>query len=288
MAMKKKAAAPEPAGESAPMWIVSFADLVTLLMSFFVVLYALKQDGSPQEEKVLAAIRHQFDPNYMPPLDSTSTFDQEIIRLNAGKNGPPLPNRGGNSPKPNEGTEGRDNTVQTIRPGKQIVTGGRIAFDQNDTKLDADSLRTVQQLADLLRGKSNVLLVTGHVSADEIRMDDPGGTILAMRRAQAVVEELVRLGIERKVLRPVGAGPYEPLKTGVYDQVNLRQNRRVEVYTTDKTASEYVPASVVPATGAFGGAPAEAPKGRSEARGATRTDAKPEVKPAEARPSAGH
>ena len=42
MAMKKKAAAAEPAGESAPMWIVSFADLVTLMMSFFVVLYAME------------------------------------------------------------------------------------------------------------------------------------------------------------------------------------------------------------------------------------------------------
>ena len=43
--MAKRKKAEEPAGESAPMWIVSFADLVTLLMSFFVIL-SVKPEGT--------------------------------------------------------------------------------------------------------------------------------------------------------------------------------------------------------------------------------------------------
>ena len=48
------------------MWIVSFADLVTLMMSFFVVLYALKQGGEKQQMDTMAAIKATFDPAYEP------------------------------------------------------------------------------------------------------------------------------------------------------------------------------------------------------------------------------
>src|SRR4051812_20884038 len=157
MAAQKKAKAPEPPGESAPMWIVSFADLVTLLMSFFVVLYALKQGGPQQQLEVAAAIKSTFDPNYMPPADSTSPMDLEIMRLRQGKAGPPLMNRGGNSPKPTDGADGRDVQVTSIRPGKQIVSGSKITFDLNDTKLDELSLKTIEQVAGKLRGLNNVL-----------------------------------------------------------------------------------------------------------------------------------
>src|SRR3954465_13686740 len=117
---QKKAKAPEPAGESAPMWIVSFADLVTLVMSFFVVLYGLKQGGEKQQMEVSAAIKTAFDPNYIPPPDSKSRGDI-AVRGAHGLPGPPLQNMGGNAPAPTEGATGRDQQVVTIRPGRQIV-----------------------------------------------------------------------------------------------------------------------------------------------------------------------
>jgi hypothetical protein len=142
-------------------------------------------------------------------------------------------------------------------------------------------MKTVQQLVEILRGKMNVLYVKGHVSADEVRPDDPGGLTLATRRAQVVVEELVRNGIDRRVMRPLACGPYEPLKTGAYDAATLRQNRRVEVYATDNTASQYVPASIVPATSnpEPGGASSEgAPRGKPAAKPETKAEAKGEGK----------
>ena len=78
MAVQKKAKAPEPAGESAPMWIVSFADLVTLMMSFFVVLYAMKQGGEKQQMDTMAAIKATFDPAYEPPQDANPDAVMEI------------------------------------------------------------------------------------------------------------------------------------------------------------------------------------------------------------------
>ena len=165
--MQKKAKAPEPAGESAPMWIVSFADLVTLLMSFFVVLYALKQGGEKQQMEVAANIRYVFDPNYLPPADSTSEFDQ-MIRALHGVPGPPFPNNGGHVIDPNDGAKGPDTSVTTIRTGKEIVTGTKITFDKNGTDLDPASLAAIGEIFKSLQGHNNVLFIKGHVSTDEL------------------------------------------------------------------------------------------------------------------------
>jgi chemotaxis protein MotB len=247
--MQKKAKAEEPAGESAPMWIVSFADLVTLMMSFFVVLYAMKQGGEKRQLGVAVAIKATFDPSYTPPIDSVSEFDQAIRRYK-GLPGPPYLNSGGHALKPTDGAEGLDQTVTAIRPGKQIVTGTRITFDLNSAALDPASLQAIAQIAEKIRGLNNILFVKGHVAADEIalRPDDPQGMNLSNQRATQVIEEFARLGIDRRVLRPLACGPYEPLKTGAYDAATLQLNRRVEVFTTENTASDYIPINTVPAT----------------------------------------
>ncbi len=69
----------EEAGESAPLWVISFADMVTLLMSFFVLMMASIPKGESSSArdvemlKVLASIKLAFhyrpDPKSKDPLD---------------------------------------------------------------------------------------------------------------------------------------------------------------------------------------------------------------------------
>jgi chemotaxis protein MotB len=258
MAKKKKAAAPEPAGESAPMWIVSFADLVTLMMSFFVVLYATKQGGPQQQMETAAAMAAAF--HYTPPDDSDRPIDDMVRRYR----GLPVHKEDagfGQSANADQGATGSHAEVQNIRPAQSIATGGKILFDAGQTELDETSISTLKEIAGKVMGKNNVLMVKGHASADEssLRPDDPNGMNLSYRRAIAAVDELVKLGIDRRVLRPVPCGTFEPVKTGVYDAAGLRQNRRAEVFTTDNTISEFSPAKTVsasPGGGGEGGGPA--------------------------------
>ncbi|MCL2647966.1 MAG: OmpA family protein [Phycisphaerales bacterium] len=245
MPIKRKAAAAEPAGESAPMWIVSFADLVTLMMSFFVVLYALKQGGAAQQLETAAAIKLQF--GWIPDRFSDSALDR-VGRKRIGMESTPFEDYAGNVTKPMDGASGSQTDVTSIRPAKTIVTGGQLSFDLGQSTLNAESKNTLEQIAKRLKGLNNVLMVKGHVSNDEIStlVDDPNGMALSYRRAIVVCDELVRLGINRNVLRPVGCGPFEPLQTGVYNDEGHRLNRRAEVLTTDNSASEYFPLQTVP------------------------------------------
>lgn len=243
---KKKAAAPEPAGESAPMWIVSFADLVTLMMSFFVVLYALKQGGPEQQLNTAAAIAAQFGAE--PPLDATDDYAMAIRHFR----GIPVPTREkqmGHADVPADSPEGPDTKVTNIRDGKEITSGGSILFDSGSAALTPGAKGIVRKVADLVRGKTNILMIKGHVSADEIalRPDDLQGWTLSYQRAITVADELARLGIDRRLLRPVPCGANEPLKAQVYDTENLKLNRRAVIYSTESTLSDYFPATYVPA-----------------------------------------
>lgn len=243
---KKAAKAEEPAGESAPMWIVSFADLVTLMMSFFVVLYALKQGGAQQQLETAAAIKAQF--GYMPPDDSTDPLDLQVMAL-LGRPKPPMAMQKGSAEQEAHGAEGDHAEVKTIREGKDVTSGGAILFDPGSVALDGAGERMIAKLADIVRGHNNVLMIKGHVSPDELplRPQDPNGMGLSYQRATVVAEALAKKGIDKRVLRPVACGPFEPVKSQAYDTAAQRPNRRVEVYSTDLVISDLAPANVVPA-----------------------------------------
>jgi flagellar motor protein MotB len=54
----------EEGGESAPLWIISFADMISLLMAFFVMLSTFSSFGPKESEKVRAVARLIVTPNY--------------------------------------------------------------------------------------------------------------------------------------------------------------------------------------------------------------------------------
>src|SRR5262245_39561288 len=105
---KKQKQPEEPAGESAPMWIVSFDELVTLMMSFFVVLYAMKKGGEGSAAAVTEALVSQFDGHF--PMDP----DNAASVLHYRKRGIDITGENGRSDDSAKGPDGRHPEVKTI------------------------------------------------------------------------------------------------------------------------------------------------------------------------------
>ena len=55
--MAKAKKVEEEGGESAPLWIISFADMISLLMAFFVMLSSFTSYDKGEEQKLRAAVR---------------------------------------------------------------------------------------------------------------------------------------------------------------------------------------------------------------------------------------
>jgi hypothetical protein len=64
MAHKPKPPQEEEGGEGAPLWIISFADMMSLLMAFFVMLSTFSGFGPAEAEKLQRTVKAVLAPNY--------------------------------------------------------------------------------------------------------------------------------------------------------------------------------------------------------------------------------
>jgi chemotaxis protein MotB len=232
--------------EECPEWIFTFADLVMLMMGFFVILWVLKpapgEPGKPQQDlpiEVLAAIREAF--GHLPDPQSKDPVDVHILMKKLEKLKPMLgPGEGGKTRVKPEGVQGTDPEVEMIRAGKQVGTGTKVLFTPADATLSVESQRSLTAIADLIRGHRNIFMVKGHASSD----DYPDGTdesvkmALSLKRAQAAADYLVTKGVDRETIRVQGCSTYEPVIQRAYTGDARSQNRRVEVEATGTLVKE--------------------------------------------------
>jgi outer membrane protein OmpA-like peptidoglycan-associated protein len=227
--------------EECPEWIFTFADLVMLMMGFFVILWVLKPNPNPKgggadEEmiKLQAAIRDAF--GYVPNPKSTDPVDMRMLldKSNAPRI-PDGPGAGGETRIKRQGADGTDPEVTTIRLGKQSVVGGRMDFDRGEAKLLPDCITALDQIATQIRGHRNVVLVKGHTSLDDFgdATATPAQNMdISLRRAQAVADYLASKGVAPDILRVEGCSTFEPVIQRQYTPASQGMNRRVEVEVT--------------------------------------------------------
>lgn len=240
--------------EECPEWIFTFADLVMLMMGFFVILWVLKPAGEPkkddaksmaqQEEwlNTVGEIRGGF--GYEPNPSSNDPVDQQMVRkrqqVGAGM--------GGKTNQAPKGADGTDRETQSIRPGKHAIMGTRVQFQAGKTDLSLEGKHSLDDIVKLIQGHRQIFVVKGHASLDDFI--DAGGAKadpkqlaqdrmnLSVRRAQVVADYLTAMGVDPEVMRVQGCSTFEPIVQRAYsDNLNVN-NRRVEVESSDSPVSE--------------------------------------------------
>jgi flagellar motor protein MotB len=241
--MSKRAKKQHHEGHMSEGWVTSLADLMTLLMGFFVILCSMMVPkdlmADPEFLKVAAAIKEAF--KYIPPVDSKDPIDLEILlaklRNSQGKTG--QSSKVGEAAIRSKGMVGRHDMVTTVRTGAQTTIGGIILFPADSAELNEAGENNISVIADQIRGHMNVFIVKGHTSRDEEYKLQKSKRDLSYGRASVVVDKLVSLGVARQALRIVACRDFEPIREGTYSEVTRADNRRVEVVATEALVSEY-------------------------------------------------
>jgi len=262
--------------EGAPEWLISFADMVMLVMGFFVILYALNvapkqasaraqtpEDGqqqSPTPDMIDFAIAVRKAFNNEVDLASTNPKDRPLIdRI--------LARQAGAGEARDDGEEGHEREVRSVRPAPRFGTGTSVQFADHSTVLTPEEEALVVGLGRSLRGLQSVIEVRGHASAAEAFREPEKAMRLAFDRALTVADVLSREGVEWRRLRLTSEGDHDRVALFPRDPTADRRNARVEVLVLDQIAGEAVPSrptraieetSVLPPIedGATGGSPA--------------------------------
>src|SRR3954468_13166892 len=60
-------------------WLVSYADMMTLLCGFFIMMFSMSKLDEPQYEKVKEAVAKQFGGDYKSPTKEFARFVSQVL-----------------------------------------------------------------------------------------------------------------------------------------------------------------------------------------------------------------
>jgi len=237
MALKKRAA---PSG--APEWIVTYGDMMSLLLCFFILLAAMA-NFDDQDKMMMSALESIRDALGTPGqrgwmTDEVLDFKSLLLQLQHPVP-PDKPKSVGQSDV--KGVDGQFYRVARVREGVSVSIGGPIIFRRCSAELEPESRFLISRIAERVRGYRHKIQVTGHTSAAPLPDDSPYPDKLALAhaRARAVRDYLVELDVAPERIHIIAVGPYEPVVKHAYSEDNLAENRRVEILICEALVSDY-------------------------------------------------
>lgn len=237
--MAKKCKCPD----GVPEWIVTYGDMMSLLLCFFILLVAFSEIKQDRIEPVLVAIKEALG---ISGGDGTAPVEAEPLQsvienlLEIALHREKIPARS-NAEDP--GVVGREVTVKRIREGLQFTVGGLVTFEANSADLKPQALEALDRVVNVVRGQNNKIEIRGHADGSDL-LAGAGPQLawdLSYRRARAVMTYLTdpERGIDPRRIRITGCGDKEPLVSRVYDSTRSAVNRRVEIIVTESLMQQF-------------------------------------------------
>ena len=210
-------------------WLLTYADLITLLLGLFVILYAMSQVDNTKYSKVVAALGGMF--------------------------GKAVPLEGSEGVLPGGGSMRERETIQRKLQGAlyQDLQSGLVTLSQDErgvvvhlaeellyssgsATLKNTSMGSLDLLASVLRTLPNEIRVEGHT--DNVPINTamfPSNWHLSVGRAMNAGEYLMkRHGIDPAKVTIVGFSEYKPLVPNSSPE-NRAKNRRVDIVIVSTT-----------------------------------------------------
>lgn len=216
-------------------WLVTYADLVTLLLVFFVLLYAISSAEQARFISALKAIKSQMENNaiFAKHVDMFDfpDYGNQLISLEE-KTG--LMSRQDSLVRDVNRfiTQNNDsNDLNTfIRMGKIIIRlDGNYVFEQGSAELNKGFIPVLQRLLDIMYAYPDYILnIKGHTDDAPISTEKyQSNWELSSARATEVLKYLIKNGVEPERLTATGYGSTLPLVSNSSPE-NREKNRRVE------------------------------------------------------------
>jgi chemotaxis protein MotB len=222
-------------------WLVSYADFITLLFAFFVVMYAISSLNEGKYRVLSNALTGAFGRVMIQTPRQPEKAVDSAVRLD------PLPVARQNTEvlrREREHMTGMARDILAVleplvREGKVKVTqtsrgvtidiNASVLFPSGEAKLSADSSQALRAIASVLKDDNHAIQVEGHTDNLPIKNSVfPSNWELSAVRASTVVRLFAESGIEDARMTAVGQGPKQPV--GSNDTADGRaRNRRVTI-----------------------------------------------------------
>ncbi|MBX3363245.1 MAG: OmpA family protein [Phycisphaeraceae bacterium] len=224
-----------------PEWVLTYGDLMSLLLCFFILLAAFSEIKKPREYAAAAAsMRHAVQSTGGRGLilgGQTHRARPESRRTQTGSG-----DRIARSDLDQSPMTGPEATVRKVHEGKLFVIGGSVGFEAADWSLSEDAKANLREIAERIKQAEFKVLIRGHAWGVEDRSGGLDYVEVSFRRAREVMDFLVReCGVRSELLMPVAVGIAEPQVAQRVGTEGVGVNRRVEVLLTEVALGELHP-----------------------------------------------
>ncbi len=221
---------PEKKELGAPFWMVTFSDLVTLLMVFFIMILSYSTIELEKFKGALSSMKGAL--GILDKMKNTITDDPR--RSMEGKKY--FKDQVDRKIKKIEDMLREKHLREQVdieqdESGIHLRMGDNVLFDPGKAKLKPSAFPILKTIADVVRDSFKEIYVEGHTDNVPIHTQKyPTNWELSTARALSVVRYFHYVeGIDASKLAAVGYGEYRPLVPNTTAK-NRAKNRRVEIY----------------------------------------------------------
>ena len=240
----------------APKWMTTFADLSTLLMTFFVLLLSFSNMDLQKFRDMLGSVRNAFGVQtlergeFQAALEKVKKKEEKPVTVTQAEVKPAIRTTEEAAPASQVAQEsaqmaaqveemvketGLGEQVQVMggKRGVRIRVKGGLLFEPGAAQLRTQAGEFLNGIAKVLNKSKFFLLIEGHTDNIPISTDKfPSNWELSSARASAVVRYLTeKAGINPVRMAAIGLGPNFPIASNE-DAEGRAQNRRVEFIFT--------------------------------------------------------
>ena len=180
-------------GGGVPEWMCTFGDMMSLLLCFFIMLFALSIITPIKWEAIIETQNMKLGYPSKSPTPSNANKPSGALGSTSERSRRTAAFVGG---QPTPGPAGEASNLQTIRTDGDRVKGGLIRFDLGSDILDAQAETDLQALLPVLAKSPNKIQVVGYVSPNEAEGKFSRDDFLAQSRAIKVTDYLLEQGVE--------------------------------------------------------------------------------------------
>ncbi|MCP5417710.1 MAG: flagellar motor protein MotD [Chromatiaceae bacterium] len=228
-------------------WLVSYADFITLLFAFFVVMYSISSVNEGKYRVLADTLTNAFD---APVQSPNPVVVGEAVRTLIPQPGE-FADLAPVEVTPVERLPDQNDTAALYRiqanlnlalepfidqelvkvtrteRGIEVEMQSEMLFKSGSASLSRSAFKALQDIAAIVRSVPNKINVEGHTDNVPIKtISFPSNWELSAARAASVVHVLAKLGVESPRMAATGYGEYQPIQEN--DSEEGRQaNRRV-------------------------------------------------------------
>ena len=191
-------------------WVVSYSDFVTMLLALFMVMFAISQNVTKYQAKIIE------DNNLQAVETATDVSQKSVDELMRELNE----------------KIGENSSIKLVKDNRGLIVrmNDSILFDEGSAIIKKNASKTLDEVIGVLSQIDNKILVEGHTDSTPINTKEyPSNWELSTARATNIIGYILRTGkIPPQRLSAAGYGEYMPIADNTSSGGRLL-NRRVDI-----------------------------------------------------------